>query len=70
MPKDKEGNKKETVVLPYIRNVLHRLKKIASKHNIRVVFSVPFKLKGLQRKVRKRDDGNRGQAKCRVRHMN
>lgn len=45
--KDRLVEKKPVVVLPYTHNISYRLKKIASKYDVRVALSTPLKLKGL-----------------------
>ncbi|CAN7999537.1 unnamed protein product, partial [Ixodes pacificus] len=69
-PKEKDPVKKPMVVMPYIHKFSHRLKKIAETHEIKVVLSAPFKLKGLCKKVNKEEGDTSGQSKCGVKHKN
>ncbi|CAN8008485.1 unnamed protein product [Ixodes pacificus] len=49
---------KPLVVLPYVHGVRHRLKKIAGRHGIQVVFSAPNKAYAMCRKVNSEADNN------------
>ena len=66
--KEKIMDKRPMVVLPYIHNFSHRIKKIAEKHDIRVALSAPFKLKGLCKNVNQLEDTAKRKSSCQVKH--
>ncbi|CAN8030099.1 unnamed protein product, partial [Ixodes persulcatus] len=66
--KEKDADKKPLAVIPYKRNVSHRLKRIAETHEVKVTLSALFKLKGLCKKVNIEEGDPTGHSSCPVQH--
>lgn len=62
---DENKEKRKFQVMPYLHKVSHNLKKIASRHGVRLVFSAPCKLSGLCTRI---ENAGKKRGACKTKH--